>query len=520
MFGIHLCSLKSQNSVVFDSLAYEDSDGLHALHTATVTNANTFLSGANSTHIELQPVQPNTVTASLFQLNDRMVFNLNNYGAPIILLADGSNPSGWVHIELPGIPPPALSLVNPQHFKVWRQGASWTARNSALEYSYPTIEGSRTSGNKMFTITRNVTRAECSSTADDGFVRATISAKKNGLDQEIITSDITNWTLLITSPHGPVWEGYVSSCSSLDDEITIECSGYKSKLDDVFYGGYFDDSDGNTSPVIIRDILRSIESVLEFAEQSIDREVNDAGSDLHALQYALHGIGPKDFTGAKTTARSALNDILRLGAYGTDDISALAVQIWDGKVARTQILRSKYYAKDAQWVINDGNLPSGFSKGFTLDRSKFYNAFFVSYRETDGSEAYTSSKYNVRDVTMNGVKEQMIAGGNILIGETIAIIDAKLQDSMNTGSIGDLQVVGDVLNQVRGSKVPAYMIRGGDVLFVAGYNSSTIPFSNGSENSSVVLAGEVTCNLIDNTASITPYGHPDKAELVINQLEI
>lgn len=526
MINVQLVSLSSKFIKVYDSTGFE-SNGTNYITDEILVYDNLALYapyGMNTTELEFIAYDPHpNIPLSLFSVGDIVVFTQTGYSAPISEVI--INPRGYVDIVLNGTPPKELyaskDLLYPPNnnlhrFRIYRK------INKSERYSIPSGGG----GNKMYTVTDSLVDASCISSAEDGFVRASLSLRKNSLNKEIVRSDITDWHVLITSEHGVVWEGYVVSAATSDDIVSIECSGYKSKLADVFYAGYFPDKieispqvyRGVSQTEIIKDILTTVSEFIDSTDLSIDRD--KTLWNYQTQVGAEHTVGPKDYTSTSMTAKAALDDILGMGAYGTTDISSLVVQFLDSKKAVTKIIKPVYYASDAQWIIQDDNFLQGSEKSFTLDRSNFYNGFFVSFKLDNGGEGYSLSKYQMRDIETHGIKEKMISGGNISNAEMSLVVEVEANKITNTGVIGDIEVVGNVRNTVKGFPVPVYMIRGGDIVYLPGYDSSTVPFSVNSSYGSTFMAGEVECNLIQGTAKITPYNHPEQAELVINQLDV
>ena len=64
--------------------------------------------------------------------------------------------------------------------------------------------------------------------------------------------ELFDWDVTITDEYGILWRGYVVDIAVNESEISITGTGYRTKLDGVYYTGYYDSEPVNTTPTIIR----------------------------------------------------------------------------------------------------------------------------------------------------------------------------------------------------------------------------------------------------------------------------
>lgn len=354
------------------------------------------------------------------------------------------------------------------------------------------------------------------STVQDGFSKASFDFDKRILNHRLARANILGWTVIVQSPYGLVWEGYVASYSIADYKMSVDCLGFKTKLSKLTYAGSFSSNSTNTTPVIIKDIL-STQPEIVYSDETIDRE--DA---LHTVQVGKGGIGPMDFTTAPVTANDALDKVLRLGAYGDDTLDELMVQVWDDRVASMKRIKASYTIGEAKWHIDASAVSYGgmVEIEVALDRSDLGNVFYGTYSGEGGETLETPGVYFARDVMRYGISEKQVTSGSLGEGEMHLVLEIKAKDAGKISSISDISVSGDIHKGGQGMPMPAYLIRAGDVVYLADPVRFEPMSASGELHTQAVVAGEVSIDLMQNKARITPYKRAERVDTLVSQIEI
>jgi hypothetical protein len=457
-----------------------------------------YLSDAPSqTHIVLDPALTYAEYSGL--VGSRLIFmtgNNRSYGSVITeIVNSGSTITEITLAEAMPVAPAAADRF-------------WILANNFFRYS-------GTGSSNMVSVTEYIGETlSITTSADSGYDKASLELVTGVIGTALPTPNVLGWRLLILSNFGQLWEGYVDSYSIEDNVLAIEAIGYRKLLDSVRYNGYFSSDPESTTPLIVRDILSACPEIFH-TEATIDR-----GSVVRDLQYSMGGVGPMDFLSTPVLASEALEQVLRIGYYGDDSMDEMVLQVWDNATAHLKRLKVQATMDDADWFVGANDINGNATVSIGVSRSGYGNVYYATYRGDNGEQLETSGIYNVRDVRSFGVSEKMISTGSLQEGEIHLAMEVQTQTKEPTSSIGDISLTGKVGRTSGSYNLPSYLIRGGDVIYIAdAMRIATVNYT-GEEATRIMVAGEVTSDLIKGTTRITPRDHADRVETLASQLEI
>lgn len=370
----------------------------------------------------------------------------------------------------------------------------------------------RSGGGASASVGAYVTSCSVSSDIESGYTTATVKLNRSAA-WLIQSYNLIDWDLSILDDGGEVWNGFVAECSTDGMSLDITGYGYKRKLDYIYYSSYYDSEPENTAPAIVADILELVPDYLQSADSALDR-----GSVLHDAQYASGGIGPMDFLSSPQKASECISKVLSLGAFD-EDFSPVYLQMW-GRVPELRIISRKTTFADVKYIIEPVFSPVDKGVTYNVGLDSKSTAVYTTYKGLSGDQLETPRLYDLQEMINYGIIERNISGGSASDAEADIYLNAALDDVVPGVSTGEIKISGMVRRAGSSVRCLASQIRGGDAIFVPEIlgNMTTAFDLNG--NYEIVVAGNVTSDLVTGVTTITPYNAPERVEFVVNLLDV
>lgn len=365
---------------------------------------------------------------------------------------------------------------------------------------------------RIISVDEFITRCTTESDIEVGYSKCAISLSRNALSK-LGGIELLDWDVTITDEYGILWRGYVVDIAVNESEISITGTGYRTKLDGVYYTGYYDSEPVNTTPTIIRDILSLVPDIEQNNDASIDRD-----NVIYDLQYASGGIGPIDFSQTPAKASECIRNVLSLGAFD-DDFSPIYLQFWGTIPELVTINRSPVF-DDVVYEIDSCFVPEKRKTEYTSSLDALFTGVFSVYNDFSGAQLETPRLYDLQNLIKYGILEKNLSGGSKSLEEADIHLNVSLDDVVDSVATGNVTVDGLVRMSGSGFRVSSAHIRAGDVIFVPEIIGNTAIARDINRGYEIFRVGNISCDLIGGTASITPYSQPERVEYSMALLDI
>lgn len=445
--------------------------------------------------------------ASYFDVSPNMyLLNAQNYVGKYCIISGGNNNRYGSLIE-------SITAASDNISKVWLVDPLPFEFADGDEFLFLTPNyARRTSVEGRASVGEHVTSCTIASEITSGYSTANITLNRTAA-RLISRYNLVDWGVEISDDFGTVWVGYVSECTTTGKSLELTCSGYRKKLDDIYYSMYYDSEPGNTAPAMIADIIELIPDYVQGGNSALDR-----GNVLHDVQYASGGIGPMDFVDTPQKAGECVTKILSLGAFD-EEMSPVYLQMW-GRVPELIIVNRKPSFTDVKFILEPefSSISTGITYRAGLDGQ--ISSVFSIYRGTDGEQLETARMYELQKMRRYGIIEKSLSGGAGSDAEADIYLNVTLDDVAPSISTGEISVSGYVRMAGTGMRVPGSQVRAGDVIFVPEILGEMTTAYEANRGYEVVVAGNVSSDLVTGITTITPYSAPEAVEFVMSILEV
>lgn len=373
-------------------------------------------------------------------------------------------------------------------------------------------QSKRSTTGQMASVGQYVIGCTTSSDIETGYSKSSIKLTRDA-GTVLYRYDISDWTVEISDDYGVVWIGYVSEVETTSETVEITALGFRSKLDDIYFSLYYDSEPENTAVTIIKDIISLCPDLVQGASAALDR-----GDTIHNTQYASGGIGPIDFTASPQKASECISQVLSYGAFD-ENFSPVYLQVW-GLVPSLVTVNRVPDPSNVRVIVEPQASPASSGVTYKTGLSQRYTSVYSTYSGTDGAQLETARMYNLRDLVKYGIIEKSLSGGSGSEAEADIHMNISLDEFVPSVTTGE--VVVNNLVRLAGSSMyisPAH-IRAGDIIFVSEILGELPVAYVANRGYEVVVAGNVSSDLISGETTITPYSAPEMVEFSMNLLEI